>query len=292
MHSIIVNGQCIDEQALVLEAERLQLDPNLRAIPDEAQRSAQVQAAAEHSLICRTLVEQTARADGRPIDPDLISKEVERQKILGGCRTGFDDTRLRAGIEMEMRINRTLADLVAGANRPAEADLRAFHAEHGHNFRSPEMFQAAHIVKHVNEFQSESQARAAIQSALSELESGESFEVVANRWSDCKGNGGDLGTFPSGRMVQEFEEVLKSLDVGQRSGIFVTPFGFHIAELRARQIDGPADFDSVRGDIERVLTTMAEHQALMVSVELLRRKADIRRVPVEPDRKMAAGSDC
>jgi peptidyl-prolyl cis-trans isomerase C len=283
MHRIIVNGQYIDENALQLESERLQLDPNLRAIPDETQRSAQVRAAAEHSLICRTLVEQTARADPRPIDPDLISKEVERQKILGGCRAGFDDSRLRAGIEMELRVNRTLADLVAGAYKPTEADLRAFHAEHGHNFRSPEIFHAAHIVKHVNEFQTEAQAREAIETALAELEIGEPFEAVAERWSDCKGNGGDLGAFPSGRMVQEFEDVLRTLDVGRRSGIFVTPFGFHIAELRGRQLDGSADFDSVRGDIERVLTTMAEHQALMMSVEALRLKADIQRVPVESE---------
>ena len=182
-----------------------------------------------------------------------------------------------------MRVNRTLADLVAAAKRPTENDLRAFHAEHGHNFRSPVLFHAAHIVKHVNEHQTEEQARAAIQTALMELKSGDSFAEVAERWSDCKGSGGDLGAFPGGTMVKEFEDVLRDLNVGDRSDIFVTPFGFHIAELRAKQADGAADFASVRDDIARVMNTMAEHQAFIIAVEELRRKADIRRVEVEPE---------
>ena len=277
MHLLFVNGQEISEEAIQTEIERLKLDPNLQSI-EEAQKALHLREAAEHSLICRTLVEQEALADPRPIDPGLVSKEVERQKALGSVRPGVDDSGLRAGIEAEMRVNRTLADLVAAAKRPTEEDVRAFYTEHGHNFKSPALFHAAHIVKHVNEHQTEDQARMAIQTALAELERGGSFAEVAERWSDCKGSGGDLGSFPSGRMVKEFEDVLQGLDVGGRSGVFVTPFGFHIAELRARQVDGAADFDSVRADIARVMNTMAEHQALMIAVEELRQKADIRRV--------------
>jgi peptidyl-prolyl cis-trans isomerase C len=281
MYLLFVNGQQITEEAIQTEIERLKLDPNLRALGEESQKACYLREAAEHSLIGRTLVEQKAYSDPRPVDPELISREVGRQGALGASGPAFDDTCLRAGIETQMRVQRTLADLVAAAKRPTADDLRAFYAEHSHNFRSPVLFHAAHIVRHVNEHQTEDQARAAIQAALLELENGGSFTEVAERWSDCKGSGGDLGSFPGGRMVKEFEDVLRDLNVGDRSGIFVTPFGFHIVELRAKQAEGVADFDSVRNDLARVMNTMAEHQAFITAVEELRRKADIRKVDVE-----------
>ena len=83
MHLVFVNGQQIAEEAIQTEIERLKLDPNLRAIGEESQKARYLREAAEHSVVCRTLVEQKAFSDPRPIDPELISREVERQKLLG-----------------------------------------------------------------------------------------------------------------------------------------------------------------------------------------------------------------
>ncbi len=276
MKGLIINGQRIPNEVIQAEVERLALDPNLQAIADANQRSNHARTAAEYSVVSRTLVEQIAIADPRGVDPDAVNKEVEHQKMLGACRSAFDDSRLRQGIEMQLRVNRTLEELVAGAKRPTEEEVRAFYAEHGQQFRAPEILHAAHIVKHVNEGQTEEEARRGIQQAMAELEQGEPFSVVADRWSDCKGNGGDLGTFPRGSMVSEVEDVLNKLGVGERSEIFVSPFGFHIAELRGRQPGGSADFEFVRADIERVMNTMAEHQAFIAEIEKLRSRADIR----------------
>ncbi len=84
---------------------------------------------------------------------------------------------------------------------------------------APATFRAAHIVKHVNEHQSEQQAEAGIRIARAELERGEPFADFADRHSDCKGNGGDLGEFPAGKMVDEFDRAIAALDPGQRTGI-------------------------------------------------------------------------
>jgi parvulin-like peptidyl-prolyl isomerase len=104
-------------------------------------------------------------------------------------------------------------------------------------------------VQHVKGERSEEQARAEIEAALAELEAGASFSEVAEKHSDCKGNGGDLGQFPAGEMVPEFEVAIRALEPGQRSGIFRTPFGFHIAKLRAKTAAGPASFEEVRADV-------------------------------------------
>lgn len=75
-------------------------------------------------------------------------------------------------------------------------------------------------------------------------------------------------------MVQEFEDAIRGLEPGQRTGIFTTPFGFHIAEPRAKLPAGAATFEEVRGDIERVLTM--QHRQYLKAVADLRSRADIR----------------
>ena len=71
--------------------------------------------------------------------------------------------------------------------------------------------------------------RSAAEQALKALESGDDFAGVAERFSDCKGSGGDLGWFQAGTMVTEFESEIRKIGVGGRTGVFVTPFGFHVA---------------------------------------------------------------
>ena len=138
------------------------------------------------------------------------------------------------------------------------------------------MFRAAHIVKYVNRETSLEQARTGIEMALAELERGEAFAEVADRYSDCGDKGGDLGLFPAGYMVEEFETVLRALKLEQRSGIFSTPFGLHIAELRERIQPSTASLEDVRGEIERVLTFAGRHQTYAQAVGKLRAVADIR----------------
>jgi hypothetical protein len=59
---------------------------------------------------------------------------------------------------------------------------------------------------------------------------------LAERYSDEPGagpRGGELGVFRRGAMVPEFELVLLSTKIGERSPMFETSFGFHILERHA-----------------------------------------------------------
>jgi len=200
-------------------------------------------------------------------------------KSNGNCRSASDDTDLRAWTEKHLRIQRTLDEIMATAAQPTPVQVRAWYDSFREHFSLPELFQAAHIMAHVNGDHSEEQARAIVDAALADLERGDAFAEVAERYSDCKGNGGDLGQFPAGHMVPEFEEALNALQPGQRSGVFRTPFGFHIAELRGRMAAGPAPFEQVRETIERTLTIMNRHDVFVRAAAELRARADIRHVP-------------
>lgn len=66
------------------------------------------------------------------------------------------------------------------------------------------------------------------------LASGESFEDIASEVSIdtlSANDYGNLGYFPKGKMVPEFEEVAFGLEVGEISDIVPSQFGFHIIKL-------------------------------------------------------------
>ena len=250
-------------------------DPSLAAIADPVERDDRLLRSAEAAAIDRILVAQAAAVDCRPIDSSAVEHELTQVKASGACRSGFDDGLLRQQIEANLRLRRLEAEMTANAAPVTEDEAGEFYVANADRFAMLESFQASHIICHVNEQQSEAQAEQEILSASAALERGEPFSEVADRHSDCKGQGGDLGRFDAGEMVDEFEAELRKLEPGQRSGVFTSPLGFHIVELRAKYPSGPADFGVVKNDVLRVFTLMRRHQAYLDGVRRLREKARI-----------------
>ena len=266
------------EDLIRQESAQIACDLRWKNIADEGERAKRLRAAAERAAQDQTLVSPAAARDPRPVDPGLIAQQVERIKKNGSCRSAFDDTGVRQVVEHSLRVQRLMREMAEGAPKPTAEEIEAFYRANRENFRLPEMFHAAHIVKHVNEEQTEEQAEAGIQAALADLERGVPFAEAADRHSDCKGNGGDLGQFPPGHMVEEFEAAISALQPGERTGIFTTPFGFHIAELCAKVAGGPASFEEVRPDIESAFTMRNQQELYLRAVAELRSQADIRHV--------------
>lgn len=72
------------------------------------------------------------------------------------------------------------------------------------------------------------------QTVLTRLEGGEEFAALAEEFSvdvTSRDNGGDLGWFPRGLLlVPEVEEVVFSMEPGQRSGVVASDWGYHVIE--------------------------------------------------------------
>lgn len=62
------------------------------------------------------------------------------------------------------------------------------------------------------------------------------FEDAAKEFSQCPSGaeGGELGTFPQGAMVPEFDKVVFNDEVGVVHGPVETDFGYHLLEVTSR----------------------------------------------------------
>ena len=249
---ILVNGERVDDALIRREAQAVkarlleaEVDGDLLAIEIRAWEWAR------ENVIERVLLRQAAMND-----PDLSP-------------TG--------GEEADLRIARLVQKLTAKVGPPKKKDVLDHYRKHRRSFYAPEMVRAAHIVKNVDERTDESQAWEIIQAIRQELLEGKPFEEVADLRSDCPGRGGDLGFFPRGEMVKEFEDVIFSMKPGDVSPIFRSPFGFHIAKLYERKPEGVRDLPDVRNDIEQLLTRRAKEKCIEQFVDDLRAKADLRK---------------
>ena len=70
-----------------------------------------------------------------------------------------------------------------------------------------------------------------------QIEGGEDFAEIAAKHSQCPSgqSGGDLGEFGPGQMVQEFDEVVFSAEVGKTHGPVQTQFGYHLIQITSRE---------------------------------------------------------
>lgn len=155
-----------------------------------------------------------------------------------------------------------LAQACAHVQRPNRKEIDTFYKLNRSRFVMPETIRVAHIVKNVTETFSRDEALLQINLAKQALDGGAEFSKVAEQFSDCPANSGDLGWFARGSMVEEFDDHVFPLAEGETSGVFETRFGFHIARLTERRAAGIQPLSLLRETIAAELFERRKRRAL------------------------------
>jgi len=172
-------------------------------------------------------------------------------------------------------IPQLIEEVCAHVPAPTEKEMKEIYNKYRNMFISPEQVHASHIVRHAKTPAERTGAFLALSEAKQALDNGESFESVAARMSDCAGQSGDLGVFPRGQMVQEFEDVVFAMKPGERSDIFLTDFGYHIAKLNRKIPPKPLKFEAVKTNIHQQMMTERKQLKLNAFVDELKKNAVI-----------------
>lgn len=197
--------------------------------------------AAALALVLREALSQEAKRLGIRAEP-AIDAEGRRETDEEAC--------MRALVEREV----TVPD-------PTEAECRRFHERNLARFRSPDIFEAAHILfaARADDATGYALARLDAEMVIAMLtKEPDTFAELARTHSACPSGelGGSLGQVTTGQTTPEFEKALLAMRPGEVSREPVeTRYGFHIIRLDRRIEGGTVPFEIVH---DRIATYLAE----------------------------------
>ncbi|MEM7207099.1 MAG: SurA N-terminal domain-containing protein [Pseudomonadota bacterium] len=150
----------------------------------------------------------------------------------------------------------SIDDLAAQVEVDDELLLAAYENEKS-NYVNPEQRRASHILLTTSDDDNDDDREAKRQQLMdirSQALNGVDFAELAEEFSDDPGSasqGGDLGAFPRGVMVPEFEEAAFSLNTDELSDVVESSFGFHLIKVTDVIEEQGQSFEEARFDVEQ-----------------------------------------
>lgn len=158
-----------------------------------------------------------------------------------------------------------------------EGELQAYYDQHRDEFKEEEQVCASHILVMAQgspggEGHPDAEAHSLADALLARVRAGADFAALAKASSEDKSSaatGGDLGCFPRGRMVAEFDNAAFSLEPGATSDLVKTPFGYHIIRVQSRRDESVPPLALVKDRIRQNLLGQRVHGMLEEQVGAL-----------------------
>ncbi|KPQ07274.1 MAG: peptidyl-prolyl cis-trans isomerase C [Rhodobacteraceae bacterium HLUCCA12] len=231
-----------------------------------------------HAIAMRAaLPEQFRDVPDETLFPAIVEQLIE-QELLNQFHA--DDLSLRERVTLENENRNFVANsaLMAAAEAAVTDDTiqqayDAFAAQFDEGEPQTE-YNAAHILVETEE---------EIQSIVADLDGGADFADLAAEHSidGSSAEGGDLGWFSEGMMIEPFEEAVMALEPGQISDPVETRFGWHVIHLKDTRTASVPELDEVRED----LTNEIQREAARALLSRLRDDAEIdnRSDSVDPE---------
>ena len=254
---VLVNGELLPQDVIAAEVANF-----------PAASVAQSWQLARDALVLRLALRQRA---------DMLGLEVvPRTDEDGRCETD-EDAALR-----------TLLTAEVVPQAATEDEVRAYYAANPERFRSPALFEAAHILlpAEPEDTEGRSAARARAATILGVLaDDPDRFADLAREFSACSSapQGGALGQISGGETTPAFEHALRSLAPGAISGAVETQFGVHVIRL-ARRLEGEIlPFAAVRARILDYLVARTSHRATAAYLAQVLEETDVAPAETAPE---------
>lgn len=176
------------------------------------------------------------------VNQELFYVEAKETQLHNDESFKSEMKKIEENMLKQFAINKVLSSITL-----TEDEKKAFFEANKSKFNKSETASAKHILLDTEEKASE---------LFNKINEGAvSFEDAAAEHSTCpsKDAGGNLGSFPRGQMVPEFEEAVFNMKQGEISGPVQTQFGYHLIKLEEIQSGGESEYEEVKNEIEKTL---------------------------------------
>ena len=217
-------------------------------------------------MINTELIAQNAEKDGIEVTDkeikstynDLKTYVNSDEDIKGAAEElGITDKFLKEQAKLSLLIQKSQEKFYS-EEKVSDSEMKKYYDEHIDEYKKDEV-EASHILikttddnnKPLSEAE-QKKAKAKAEKVLKEVKAGGDFAELAKKYSQDPGsaaNGGALGAFGKGMMVQEFEDAAFGMEPGEVSDLVKTDFGYHIIKVTDR-IKETTSFDEAKEGIK------------------------------------------
>ncbi len=224
------------------------------------------------ALITDKIVEREVQQKGiivRDEDVDAYIRSIKERNRIDDRQLeealraqGMDLATYRKQVREDLARQQLLAREIRGKVTVTPEDIERYFEEHKEEYTGPARVRIAHIF-----FQLPPDAtgdrvaavRARAEEVFRQIRDGLDFAVAAQRYSEDKTGkeGGDLGWFKPGELLDELEETQQRLKVGEISEPVRTRLGIHIVRVLAREQEGKIDRSALEEEVRQKLYNQA-----------------------------------
>ena len=259
-----VNGDKIQISDLnrLVNSYRLN-DPRLAANTPEVQKAlGEIRTQVLDELITTRLLSQEAKR--QKIVPQTKDVDAALAKLKANFKNDADfQTWVSADGQTSQDVRRVITDELAirelsnrltGDITISADDIGAYYRANLDQFTIPEAVHARHILLALNPNATPAEKDAVnkhAQALIKQLNAGADFAALAKTNSadpGSKDQGGDLGTFPRGEMIQAFEDAAFNATPKHVVGPITTQFGVHILRVEEKTPARKLTLAEVQGD--------------------------------------------
>lgn len=210
---------------------------------------------------------------GIKVTDEEVNTEIENAKKYFETEEKFNEFLKEQNMDLDYFKDSVRKDMIISKLREkmtenitvTDAEIKTYYDAHLNEFMQ---VKASHILLETKE---------EAQKMLERIKAGENFNELAKQNSkdpSAKDNGGDLGFFGHGDMVEPFEQAAFALKPGQVSDIVETQYGFHIIKVEDSKID---QFEDIKEQLKTTLLNDKINSEYEKMLEDMRTKANVQK---------------
>ncbi|HHV06678.1 MAG TPA: foldase [Firmicutes bacterium] len=221
-----------------------------------------------------TVEDEEVEAAFQEIKQSLENQFGDEKKMASALKKfklTMDD--LKKLVENNMKIQQLYIQITADVEVPDE-EVQKYYQDHIAEFKMPEQVKASHILVEEEKVANELKER---------LEKGDDFAELAKEHSIDPGSresGGELGYFPRGQMVAEFDQAAFSTPVGELSSVTKTNHGYHIIKVEDKKPARTLTLEEVKPFLSMQLEAQKKDEKFLTYIEEIKTK-------YKPENKLA-----
>lgn len=273
---ITVNKQVFDEKICMYQLQRMS-----QKIPNISEKDAKKKVAdtiIRHALLKEYSKKEIDSVPTKQVDHEFDSfkrsypNEAEFKKMCQMSHT--TEEKIKKDIEESIRIDLFVQKLSKDIPPPPKKIIEEYYKKDSAISKKPKEIHAAHIVKKVTP-----PTAAATYKEMCDIRKqlldGADFAEMADKHSSCNDAGGDLGFFPRGKMVEEFDVIAFSMNPGEISPIFQTQFGYHILTVYEVKEEGRLFLEECEDRIKQAIKVKMREDCVNKWLEKVKPDAEI-----------------